>query len=130
MIKYHDSTKRYRVICLWTIQLRYLCLFTLLAIMVMFSSGVSAKGKKLDGKIPSPKNVFTQQVPVQVNGVFPKMTVMADGVGSNSEAGIGALIPWANKLWAIGYVSHIRGCLLYTSPSPRDRTRSRMPSSA
>ena len=24
----------------------------------------------------------------------------------------------------------IKGCLLYTSPSPRDRTRSRMPSSA
>ena len=24
----------------------------------------------------------------------------------------------------------IEGCLLYTSPSPRDRTRSRMPSSA
>ena len=31
------------------------------------------------------------------------------------------------------YVSeknHIISCLLYTSPSPRDRTRSRMPSSA
>ena len=25
---------------------------------------------------------------------------------------------------------HVRYCLLYTSPSPRDRTRSRMPSSA
>ena len=25
---------------------------------------------------------------------------------------------------------HLRPCLLYTSPSPRDRTRSRMPSSA
>ena len=25
---------------------------------------------------------------------------------------------------------HHNGCLLYTSPSPRDRTRSRMPSSA
>ena len=25
---------------------------------------------------------------------------------------------------------HARSCLLYTSPSPRDRTRSRMPSSA
>ena len=24
----------------------------------------------------------------------------------------------------------MKGCLLYTSPSPRDRTRSRMPSSA
>ena len=27
-------------------------------------------------------------------------------------------------------VAHLGGCLLYTSPSPRDRTRSRMPSSA
>ena len=26
--------------------------------------------------------------------------------------------------------SIVNGCLLYTSPSPRDRTRSRMPSSA
>ena len=26
--------------------------------------------------------------------------------------------------------SYLNGCLLYTSPSPRDRTRSRMPSSA
>ena len=25
---------------------------------------------------------------------------------------------------------HVHSCLLYTSPSPRDRTRSRMPSSA
>ena len=36
---------------------------------------------------------------------------------------------------ALGQVSqhisdHIEYCLLYTSPSPRDRTRSRMPSSA
>ena len=28
------------------------------------------------------------------------------------------------------YFTHDRSCLLYTSPSPRDRTRSRMPSSA
>ena len=27
-------------------------------------------------------------------------------------------------------VEKVKGCLLYTSPSPRDRTRSRMPSSA
>jgi len=27
-------------------------------------------------------------------------------------------------------IENIRACLLYTSPSPRDRTRSRMPSSA
>ena len=28
------------------------------------------------------------------------------------------------------FVGYFIGCLLYTSPSPRDRTRSRMPSSA
>ena len=31
---------------------------------------------------------------------------------------------------AAGALEHLRVCLLYTSPSPRDRTRSRMPSSA
>jgi hypothetical protein len=46
---------------------------------------------------------------VQVDGVFPDLTVMAQGVGSNSETGIGALIPWADRLWAIGYVAHIKG---------------------
>ena len=30
----------------------------------------------------------------------------------------------------VGNFDNIRACLLYTSPSPRDRTRSRMPSSA
>ena len=30
----------------------------------------------------------------------------------------------------IGFFAWYKGCLLYTSPSPRDRTRSRMPSSA
>jgi hypothetical protein len=46
---------------------------------------------------------------VQINGVFPNLTVFAPGVGSTSETGIGALIPWADKLWAIGYVAHIQG---------------------
>ena len=32
--------------------------------------------------------------------------------------------------YQIGSVATITTCLLYTSPSPRDRTRSRMPSSA
>ena len=34
------------------------------------------------------------------------------------------------NIYNIGYEDTINGCLLYTSPSPRDRTRSRMPSSA
>ena len=35
--------------------------------------------------------------------------------------GMIGLLQWVDPLWP---------CLLYTSPSPRDRTRSRMPSSA
>jgi len=47
--------------------------------------------------------------PLQINGVFPKLTVYAPEDGSDSETGIGALIPWADKLWAVGYVAHIKG---------------------
>jgi hypothetical protein len=46
---------------------------------------------------------------VQVGNVFPHISVYAKGVGSESETGIGALIPWADRLWAIGYVAHIKG---------------------
>ena len=53
--------------------------------------------------------INARENPVQVGNVFPHLTVHADGVGSTSETGIGALIPWANKLWAIGYVAHIQG---------------------
>jgi len=67
--------------------------------------------------------------PIQIKGVFPKITVMTDGVGSRSEAGIGALIPWANKLWAIGYVSHIKGKGLGLYEISDDMTMQRHPAS-
>jgi hypothetical protein len=47
--------------------------------------------------------------PLSIDGVFPKLTVYAKGAGSTTETGIGALIPWADKLWAIGYVAHVKG---------------------
>ena len=34
------------------------------------------------------------------------------------------------RIARIAEATQVEGCLLYTSPSPRDRTRSRMPSSA
>lgn len=44
-----------------------------------------------------------------IDGVMPHLTVSAPGVGSRSETGIGALIPWADRLWAVGYVAHVAG---------------------
>ncbi len=67
--------------------------------------------------------------PVSVAGVFPKLTVMAQGLGSNSEAGIGALIPWANRLWAVGYVAHINGQGLGLYEINDDMTMRRHPAS-
>ena len=37
---------------------------------------------------------------------------------------------FGTALWVALVLGLINTCLLYTSPSPRDRTRSRMPSSA
>ena len=45
-------------------------------------------------------------------------------IGTASDAGVTQV---GNDNWIMAYVHF---CLLYTSPSPRDRTRSRMPSSA
>ena len=41
-----------------------------------------------------------------------------------------AIIMDGNGRWAISNSLNISNCLLYTSPSPRDRQKSRMPSSA
>ncbi len=46
--------------------------------------------------------------PLQVDGVFPQMTTIA-GHTNMSEAAFGALLPWADRLWAVSYVSHIKG---------------------
>lgn len=46
--------------------------------------------------------------PIQVGNAFPNITTIAE-YDSPSEAGIGALLPWANRLWFVSYVAHIKG---------------------
>ncbi len=41
-----------------------------------------------------------------INGVFPHLHVTADIVPRRTEAGIGALMPWADRLWMITYPSN------------------------
>ena len=57
-----------------------------------------------------------RHIPVIIGGIHP--TVRPDEVAPHADA---VAVGEAEPIWA---------CLLYTSPSPRDRTRSRMPSSA
>ena len=60
-------------------------------------------------------------------------TIVAAGLGQIASRRIDTAIGFGAAAFAAGAVNGaILGfiCLLYTSPSPRDRTRSRMPSSA
>eukprot|EP00657_Telonema_sp_P-1_P008046 TRINITY_DN28578_c0_g1_i1.p2 TRINITY_DN28578_c0_g1~~TRINITY_DN28578_c0_g1_i1.p2 ORF type:complete len:105 (-),score=63.01 TRINITY_DN28578_c0_g1_i1:97-411(-) len=68
------------------------------------------KDKSLSGKSMLVVNSF-------INDIFERIAVQA------------ASLTRANKKKTLGS-SEMQTCLLYTSPSPRDRTRSRMPSSA
>ena len=50
---------------------------------------------------------------------------------ANNNISSQRVIRWRLFLAEFNSIFHyLKGCLLYTSPSPRDRTRSRMPSSA
>lgn len=43
---------------------------------------------------------------LNISGVFPHLALGAELGPPRTECGVGALMPWANKLWVITYVSH------------------------
>ena len=49
---------------------------------------------------------------------------------TGNYSNVDEMITFADLPSTAKFIPHSRSCLLYTSPSPRDRTRSRMPSSA
>ena len=117
-----------------------------------------AKGKQVRfaihpvaGRLPGHMNVLLAEAKVpydivlemdEINDDFPD-TDVAIVIGSNDIvnpaaqddpnspiAGMPVLECWKAKQVFVSKRGQGTGCLLYTSPSPRDRTRSRMPSSA
>ena len=46
---------------------------------------------------------------VNISGVFPHLGVKADHLPRRTETGIGALMPWAGKLWFVTYVASKKG---------------------
>jgi hypothetical protein len=75
----------------------------LLTIAAALLSGLSVRAQE-----PKTESVEKDPPPIQINGAFPSISVIA-GQRERSEAGIGALLPWANRLWLISYIAHTRG---------------------
>ena len=70
------------------------------------------------------KNIFINNYRKKV-----KANTIMDSTDNNYYINSGN-VAISNKAGSNIMVAELKGCLLYTSPSPRDRTRSRMPSSA
>ena len=63
-----------------------------------------------------------------------ELTIMIHGLRNDNAGAIAKVVLAKNRLRKLGYSYPVIGysydCLLYTSPSPRDKRQSRMPSSA
>ena len=62
--------------------------------------------------------------------VFPAIDPVVAATGERVRIRIGNLSMWNHPIHLHGVQFQVTGCLLYTSPSPRDKRQSRMPSSA
>ena len=72
---------------------------------------------------------------ISVNAELHKISDSGDTIALESESWSCVLDDETSLVWEVksekkGIQYALNTCLLYTSPSPRDRTRSRMPSSA
>ena len=83
------------------------------------------------GRAAYPSTVLMNAIPAKVAGV-KEITMVSPGNTRgeiNTTVLAAAYLSGVDKVFRIGGAQAI-GCLLYTSPSPRDSRRSRMPSSA
>ena len=81
---------------------RPLVFAALLLATIVGSDGVRLAAQSTRVQTPSPGSR------PQIGGIFPHLSVVSEHE-PRSEAGIGALVPWANRLWFVGYVAHIAG---------------------
>ena len=73
------------------------------------------------------ENLFLHDLPSQ-GGWISRKQLRKAAIEAMAQVGLDAIDP-DTLVGELG-IGHQQICLLYTSPSPRDRTRSRMPSSA
>ena len=80
-------------------------------------STYAAKGAEVESSRPKSHDLKYQE---------DQLLYIDSYLGGENFAGEEAVWIKETPVWAMNYY----GCLLYTSPSPRDRQKSRMPSSA
>ena len=97
----------------------------LLLILFSFFLTVGLSAQSLHRAAPLASN--TQQVTKKIK-IFPNPTTDYIGLSSDTNVGTIRILNLIGK--EIRQFKVIKDCLLYTSPSPRDATLSRMPSSA
>ena len=104
----------------WFIKSIYVLMTAFLCLLV--TAGARLYIKRKQSSLPRATNFFERAFDGFGIGIFPAITIFAL---SNR------LLPenLANRGSIEAYIFHI-SCLLYTSPSPRDKRQSRMPSSA
>ena len=103
------------------VKLHWALMFSVLAVLVIVACGSAAQpadqpvAAPVDAVVGQP-TAIPQAAPVEAPA---EITTAKDSITIVMPAEPGSINPWDPNC-----------CLLYTSPSPRDRTRSRMPSSA
>ena len=100
-------------------------LFFLLAVVQQQAFGQSSASHPICVTIPEIAILDIEPNNTAINLSLDAATESGAAVASRADAS-----KWLNYTSAIAPNGASRACLLYTSPSPRDRTRSRMPSSA
>lgn len=91
--------------------MRFLCLYVYIFILAV--DGIQFHQK--DGETFRPLAMSTtnpptpspsmQSIPLQINGIFPHLAVTAESAPRRSECGVGALMPWADRLYMVTYLS-------------------------
>ena len=98
-----------------------------LLLILLIPGGLFAQNGIIKGKITDKAS----NEPIPFANVLLIGTDNGTTTDENGAYEIGGLAPglYSIRVSFVGY-EDANACLLYTSPSPRDRTRSRMPSSA
>ena len=90
--------------------------------MILLVVGLQAKNRKAD-------KILKEGQAAEDRGDWDRALDLYERAVDLDPSDIAYLVPMRKARFEAGQ-AHVKACLLYTSPSPRDRQKSRMPSSA